>query len=107
MTTLLLPPSGAAPRDVATALNLALKGKLNSTGNVTLAASTGSTVVKDVLVGTNSVVLLFPQTAHAAAEIGNGTIYAAPGNYVNATSFTLTHANNAQTDRTFGYCLLG
>ena len=107
MSTLLLPPQGAGARDVATALNLAIKGKLNCVGTVTLAANVATTVVSNPLVGLNSVVMLFPQTAHAAAELGNGTIYAAPAGYVNKTSFTLTHANNAQTDRVFGYVLLG
>jgi hypothetical protein len=39
-----------------------------------------------------------PTTANTAAQLGNGTIY------VNGRangSFTLTHANNAQTDRIF------
>jgi|SRR6185312_16831274 len=107
MSTLLLPPQGAGPRDIATALNQAIKGKLNCVGTVTLAANVASTVVNDALVGVGSVVLLFPQTAHAAVELGNGTIYAAPGDYVTKTSFTLTHANNSQTDRVFGWALLG
>ena len=105
--TLLLPPQGGTPRDAANAINQALKGKINCVGTVTLAASAAGTVVNNALVGSGSVVLLFPQTAHAAAEIGNGTIYAAPADYVNGTSFKLTHANNVQTDRVFGYCVLG
>jgi hypothetical protein len=40
------------------------------------------------------VILLMPQTAHAAAEIGNGTAYVAPGGIVNGVSFAISHANN-------------
>ena len=43
-------------------------------------------------------------TANAAAEVGAG------GMYVSAQgdgSFTVTHANNAQADRTFDYTVTG
>ena len=48
--------------------------------------------------------VLFPKTAHAAAE------FAAGGCYVSAVgkqTFTVTHANNAQADRTFFYLAIG
>jgi hypothetical protein len=47
---------------------------------------------------------LFPRTAHAAAELAAGGCYVSA---VGSGSFTLTHANNAQTDRTFSYVCLG
>lgn len=105
--TLFLPPSGGNPREVALAIAQLIKGKINSVGTVTLAASVASTVVPESLVGDNSVILLMPQTAHAAAELGNGTAYIAPADYVRGVSFKITHANNAQADRVFGYALLG
>lgn len=106
--TLLLPAAGGkTPREVATAVNQALKGKLNSFGTVTLTDSVASTVVTNELVGPDSVILLMPQTAHAAAELGNGTAYIVPTDIVDGTSFKITHANNAQTDRTFGYVIIG
>jgi hypothetical protein len=43
-------------------------------------------------------------TANAAAEVGNGTIYVSA---VTNGSFTLTHANNSQVDRTFRYAISG
>ena len=49
-------------------------------------------------------VFLFPKTAHAAAELAAGGCYVSA---VAAGTFTLTHANNAQTDRTFAYVCLG
>lgn len=105
--TKLLAVEGDTPRNVSVAVNQALKGKINSFGTVTLTASAASTTVNNALVSNTSTILLMPQTAHASAEIGNGTIYAAPADIVNGTSFKLTHANNSQTDRTFGYVILG
>lgn len=100
-------PQGNDARATANAIRLALQGKINSTGTVTLAASAASTTVLNPFLGKGSKVFLFPQTAHASAEVGNGTIYIAPANYVEGTSFTITHANNAQTDRDFFYVILG
>jgi hypothetical protein len=105
--SLLLPPAGDNPRAVATAVNQALKGKINAVGSVTLAASATATVMVDPLVGTASLIVLFPQTAHAAAELGNGTAWIAPSDYVSGVSFKINHTSNSQTDRVFGYCILG
>jgi hypothetical protein len=49
-------------------------------------------------------VLLTPTTAHAATEVGNGTLYVSA---VANGSFTLAHANNNQADRTFLYACFG
>jgi|SRR5581483_3856117 len=104
----LLPPDGTEnTRDVATAINQALKGKINSTGTVTLTHDAASTTVSNALVSSSSVILLMPQTAHASAEVGNGTIYIQPSDTVAKTSFKITHANNTQVDRTFSYVILG
>ena len=45
-----------------------------------------------------------PTTANASAEQGAGTMFVGPRA---KQSFTITHANNAQTDRTFAYSVLG
>lgn len=82
-------------------------GALNCLNDVTLAANAASTTVTTPLVGTGKRVFLTPQTANAAAEIGAGTVYIDPADYVAKTSFKITHANNAQTDRTFGWVILG
>src|ERR1044071_5496703 len=104
----LLPPDGTENnRDVATAVNQALKGKINSTGTVTLTHDAASTTVNNAFVSSSSVILLMPQTANASAEQGAGTIYIKPSDTVNKTSFKITHANNSQSDRTFGFVLLG
>ena len=91
-------------RKIAQAANLALGGKLNCTGSVTLTPSAGSTAVTDARASANSVILLSPLTAHAAAELSAGTLYISART---AGSFTLTHANNAQNDRIFAYALIG
>lgn len=79
-------------------------GRSNAVGSVTLTANTTTTTVTDSNFASGSVPKLEPTTANAAAERGNGTMYiSARAN----GSFTITHANNAQTDRTFIYAIQG
>jgi hypothetical protein len=99
-----LPVGGGDARQVAAIVNRLAQGKLNCTGTTTLTPGTASTAVTDPRATATSIILLMPTTANAAAEIGNGTCFVsarAKG------SFTLTHANNAQPDRTFGYAIIG
>ena len=91
-------------RKVSEIGNQILEGKINAHGSVTLTASSATTVVTDRRVGNLSVVVFMPETANAAAEI--------PTMYVSAiaprsSTFTITHTNNAQTDRDFKYAVLG
>ncbi len=79
-------------------------GRSNAVGTVTLAASATTTTVNDLNCAAGSTIILTPNTAHAAAEIGNGTLYVSA---VANKSFTLTHASNTQTDRTFFYAIQG
>lgn len=108
LATQLVPREWSSSRDhrarIADSLNNALRGKLNNTGSVTLTQSSATTTLTDIRIGINSVILLQPTTANASAEIGNGTIYfGTPGN----GTVTINHANNAQSDRTFKYAILG
>lgn len=88
-------------------------GKTNNTFSVTLTANTTTTTVnipKDSI-GQSSVVQFMPQTANAAAELASGSMYVsarsiATGAQANST-ITITHSNNAQTDRTFGFTVTG
>ena len=80
------------------------RGHLNNTGTFTLTINVASTAITDERAGAFSFIGLMPQTANAAAELGNGTLYIATQG---KKSFTITHANNAQADRTFRYCILG
>jgi hypothetical protein len=104
MTAYVLSPDEQDRRKVNTAINQLAQGRSNAAGTVTLAVNQASTTVAAPNCGAGSVVLLSALTAHAAAESGNGTIWV---NAVAKGSFTLTHANNAQNDRTFGWVALG
>ena len=79
-------------------------GRSNAVGTVTLTASVATTTVTAINCGLGSRVFLMPTTANASAEFGNGTIRISA---VANGSFTITHANNAQTDRTLFWVALG
>lgn len=89
-------------RGATEAVNSLRNGKVNSAGDLTLTENATSTVVTDIRVGGNSVILLMPKTANAAGALA--TTYIAS---VGKQTFTVTHANNAQTDREFAYVALG
>lgn len=91
-------------RKVIMSLQGLASGRSNATGTVTLAANETSTTVHNDNCAEGSFVLPFPLTASAAAEIGAGTLYLSA---VVNKSFTLSHANSATTDRTFGYAIIG
>jgi hypothetical protein len=99
-----LPAWGAESRAVALAVNKVLRGKSNNAGRVTLVASTLTTTVSTKICETTSKVVLFPESANAAAELGNGTMYVSQRL---AGSFLIAHANNAQTDRIFSFVIVG
>lgn len=87
---------------IVQAIRELFEGRSNAVGTVTLTASTTTTTVSTFNVGPESGVFLSPKTANAAAALAS--------TYVSATdagSFTLTHANNAQVDRTFAYEIAG
>lgn len=93
-------------RKISEAVNGIDEGRLSSNGSITLTASSATTVVTDRRVGKDSVILFDPRTANAATELYGATMYVsavAPRD----NTFTITHANNSQTDRTFKYIVLG
>jgi hypothetical protein len=92
------------PKKIIMSLQQLAAGRSNATSSVTLTANTTTTTVTPINCAAGSAVFLFPTTANAATEWGNGTIYVSA---VAKQSFTLTHANNAQIDRTFFYVCLG
>lgn len=98
-----LPPTGATERQVHQAIKELIEGRSNAVGTVTLTANATTTTVAAPTVNRNAIVLLSPTTANAAAAIATTyvTVSASGG------AFTLTHANNAQTNRTFGYLVIG
>ena len=95
-----LPPAGGSSRDMASAVNNLFAGRCGWVGEVTLTDNADTTEVSDTRVASNGIVLLMPLTANAAA--GLATSYIAEADLV-AGGFTISHTNNAQTDRTFRY----
>ena len=53
-----------------------------------------------------SVVTFDPKTANAATELYGATMYVLTANRGNA-AWTITHANNANADKTFAYSIIG
>ena len=94
---------GAIRRIVNTITSLS-DGRSNAFGTVTLTASQATSTVTDRRVGTDSVITFMAKTANAAAEVGAGGMYVSS---VTSGSFVITHANNAQSDRTFAYAIQG
>ena len=81
-------------------INQMMQGGGNQTGSVTLTANAATTTVTDHAFAAAMVPVFTPTTANASAEVGAGTMYVS--SRTNG-SFVVTHANNAQTDRTFLY----
>lgn len=101
-----LHPAETAVRTLVFAINQLIRGRANSVGSVTLTENTTTTTVtpSESLMNESAKVFFTPRTANAAAEWGNGTMYVSA---ITRTTFTITHANNAQTDRTFDYDVRG
>ena len=89
---------------VAESINGLIDGRLDVVGSFTLTANAASTAVEDNLFESQQVPLIIATSAKAAAEIGAGTLYLSDRT---KGSFTLTHANNGLTDRSFLYVRLG
>lgn len=86
----------------AIAIQQLYAGRTNGAGAVTLAPGAATTTVSAPNCAAQCAVLLFPKTANAAAALATTFI-----NSVGKQSFTISHANNAQTDRSFFYVCLG
>src|SRR3990167_7146991 len=87
-------------RQIVEAVTLIFDGATNAKGSVTLTANTTTTTLTDQKIGAFTTVFLSPRTSNAAAALG--TTYQSSETQGSAV---LTHANNAQTDRTFDYIL--
>jgi hypothetical protein len=98
-------------RAIASVVNRINTGKINAVYRVaeadfTLTANAASSTLTDARLTAFSHVAFDPMTANAAAELAAGTLYVTSANRNNG-SFVLTHANNAQTDRTFRVLIIG
>lgn len=92
------------PQRLAQGIRDLFAGRSNAVGTVTLTASSATTVVTALNVGADSRVFLMATTANAAAEAGGTALRISS---VGSGTFTITHANNSQTDRTFFWVALG
>jgi len=90
-------------RQIAHIVGQIMDGKTNNTGTVTLTAAATTTTVINARIGTGTGIYLSPTTANAATALGT-TYHSAT---TAGVSLVLTHANNAQVDRTFNYILVG
>lgn len=93
-------------KDIADIITAMQRGRHNNVGTVTLTANSATTTLTDARIAADSAVIIVPTTANASAEIGNGTIFISESNRVNG-SIVITHANNAQADRTYRYAIMG
>lgn len=102
----LSPIAARDPQKVSQIVSRMNRGKLNCTGTITLRDGQVTTTVLDKRVGPDSVILLMPTTAKAAADVGAaGSVYISAR--TGGVSFQITHPNTADTDKTFGYAVLG
>lgn len=97
-------------RQIINTVKNLMQGRSNNASSVTLTANSATTVVqvpKNKL-GQNTLIFFMPQTANAATEFGAGSMYVSSRDILaDPPTFTITHVNNAQTDRTFGYIIVG
>jgi hypothetical protein len=91
-----LSPQGGTPRQVATAVNQALDGKLACVSTAAVPGSAASLTVTDTQVSANSAVLIVPTSTDAA----NATVSISDGQFV----VTFSPAAAAQT---LTYVVLG
>jgi hypothetical protein len=92
-------------REIARRLNLITQGKLNITLDVTLAANVASTTITDPRIGFYSAVVpAMAGTKDAAAELATGNLYV---DTLTKGSCVVHHSNNAQTDRTIRFLIIG
>jgi len=89
-------------RSLVRVINNIMRGKTNNRGEVTLTAGAASTIVEDINAGGESVIDFMPLTANAA--IAKQTMYVSSQG---KQTFTITHANNAQVDKSFRYVITG
>ncbi len=99
---LYLSPAEADPLKQNAAIRQLIEGRSNAVGSVTLTAGTTSTVVTAPTCGPQSAVFLFPTTANAAAIVASTYV-----GTVAAGTFTVTHPNDADTDKTFFWACFG
>lgn len=103
MAIQLLPEETNITRIVQAIIQL-VYGRDNAHGEITLRSGQATTVVEHPNCSNESEILLTPKTANAAAALATTYVPAAT---TLRGSFTINHANNGQTDKTFSYSVRG
>lgn len=93
-----------SPKRIVQAIRDLFSGRSNAVGEVTLRASQTTTTVTALNVGPDTKVFLMPTTANASAAFSDGVTRISS---VAAGSFTITHASDSNTDKTFFWVALG
>lgn len=104
MKSFKLPLSTGEIRKLVDSINNIINGRTENVGQVTLTANAASTTVTNENISEGSEIMLSPKTSNAAAALA--TTYIPEATILNG-SFVIQHANNAQTDRDFGYAWVG
>lgn len=92
-------------RQLARRVNTLTQGKMNVSTDVTLAANVPSTTITDPRISYfSSVIPAMAMTDDAAAELASGNIYV---DTLTKGSCVVHHSNNAQTDRTIRFLIIG
>lgn len=93
-------PRGDSPETVARVLNDVRAGKTNNLDEVTLTANSATTTYNNPLINVFSGLFFTPLTANAQA-------IAVPRYTAGDQTATLTHANDANTDKTYKVLIVG
>ena len=89
-------------RQLASALNNVLQGKLNNTVSITLKEDAVSTTVSDHRAGPDSVILAMPTSLNASVALDQWYV-----NTRTSGSFVLTHISTSTSDCTAVYAIFG
>ncbi len=100
-----IPPASTDLRTVVRAIRELIQGRSNAVTRVTLTANTTTTTFTTANINEDAEVFLTPRTANAAAALA--TTYCSISRIAGDLTVTITHANTASTDRTFGVAIHG
>ena len=81
-------------------------GKFDCTTEITLTANAATSTLTDYRLSPQSIVHFDPKTANAATELYGATMYVLTADRGDG-AWTITHANNANADKTFGVSIIG
>jgi hypothetical protein len=95
-------------RLIAAKVNQIMRGKTNNVGEVTLNASSTTTnvTVPVGVFGDKTVFLFDPTTSTAATAFGSGSMYVSARN-PDLGTYTITHPNTADANKTFRVAYVG